>query len=65
MASGKMICSRCHGGGKIFDCSRWSASKGHCCPQGTHQISCPGKTVACAECGGLGMLVEAELKAVA
>jgi len=45
-------CSRCHGARKVFICARWVESKGHCCPGGTHRLSCPGRTVACRECAG-------------
>ena len=65
MSSVKMTCPHCLGSGKIFDCSRWRTSKGHCCPQGTHRAGCPGHTMACAECASLGTLAEAEFRAVA
>jgi len=45
-------CPRCHGGRKVFVCARWVSSKGHCCPGGTHRLSCPGHSVVCLECGG-------------
>lgn len=65
MISSNMECPRCHGSGRVFDCSKWYASNGHCCPHGTHRGGCPGKTGACAECDGLGTMAEPPLRAVA
>ena len=45
-------CPRCQGARKVFVCARWMSSNGHCCPGGTHRLSCPGHSVACLECGG-------------
>ncbi|RUW80975.1 MAG: hypothetical protein E5V75_19905 [Mesorhizobium sp.] len=45
-------CRRCHGARKVFVCERWVSSNGHCCPEGTHRLNCPGQSMACLECGG-------------
>jgi hypothetical protein len=45
-------CSRCHGAKKVFVCARWLSSNGHCCPEGTHRLNCPGHSIVCLECSG-------------
>ncbi|RJT36339.1 hypothetical protein D3227_19725 [Mesorhizobium waimense] len=47
-------CQGCSGTGRIFECPRWRASNGHCCPAGTHRHICHGTTVHCSECAGTG-----------
>lgn len=48
-------CRHCAGQGVVFTCPQWSLSRGACCPDGTHRAGCPGKTIACAKCGGSGL----------
>lgn len=44
-------CRRCQGARKVFVCEGWVSSNGHCCPEGTHRLNCPGYSVVCLECG--------------
>lgn len=47
-------CPACHGLGRVFACPEWEQSRGECCPDGTIREGCPGKSLACARCGGTG-----------
>ena len=47
-------CPSCGGGGTVFRCPEWDRSLGECCPAGTTRHDCPGKSIACAACGGTG-----------
>lgn len=45
-----MTCQRCHGAGYVFECEEWDRTNRTCCPAGTTQPWCPGKTVRCPIC---------------
>ena len=51
----KFACPRCQGVGKVFECERWLASQGTCCPSGARRDSCPGHSETCQNCNGTGL----------
>ncbi|RWB51195.1 hypothetical protein [Mesorhizobium sp.] len=51
----KFACPQCQGAGKVFQCDKWVASNGTCCPAGSRRENCPGQRLTCQNCNGTGL----------
>lgn len=39
----------------MFQCDKWVASNGTCCPAGSRRENCPGQRLTCQNCNETGL----------